>query len=280
MTNTINKLFLFSIFIIFLLAACSKNNQEICPEPEPGVPAEDYSHIKLSLLSKGELNISENIEFGFTKQELDLRILDSINWMVVGDNEITPISRYKFDNTSGYYSRYILWSKNFGLPGEYMTYLIGYKGNKLAFTDSLKITIKNNKDFLKYNWKDITESEEQVTYTNRVNNNYNFSVKVFVTTKNTFIELIAIDTNSNPCNGDCFVYRDQLNWYITTLYGAPKFNASIDSGIKEYYLAHFKESLNAAEVLFIWETNKTKMALLKYKRQEEYRYKVIAEAKK
>lgn len=280
MTNTINKLFLFSIFVIFFLAACSKDNQEVSPEPETEVPAKDYSHLKLSLLSKGELNISEIIEFGFTKEGLDLRILDSINWAVAGDNEIIPISRSEVDDKSNYYSRYMLWSKNFGLPGEYMTYLIGYKENKVAFTDSLKITVKNNKDFLKYDWKDITKSENHVTHTNRVNNNYIFAVNVFVTTKNTFIELSSKSANSTPCHGDCIRNKDQLTWYITTLYGTPKLNASIDSEINTYYLANFKEPLNGAEVLLIWETNKTKMALLKYKYQNEYRYKVIAEAKK
>lgn len=275
-----SKLFLFSIFIIFLSTACSKNNPEICPEPETEVIADDYSHIKLSLLSKGELNISENIEFGFKQEGLDLTILDSINWVVAGDSEVTPISRYEADKNSGSYRQATLWSKNFGLPGEYKTYLLGYKGNKLAFTDSLKITVKNNKDFLKYDWKDITKSENHVTHTNRVNNNYNFSVNVFVTTKNTFIELTSRSENSTPCHGDCIRNKDQLTWYITTLYGTPKFNASIDSQINVYYLANFKEPLNAAEVLLIWETNKTKMALLKYKYQDEYRYKVIAEAKK
>jgi len=113
--------------------------------------------------------------------------------------------------------------------------------------------------------------------------NYIYYTYIHVEKNNTFIKLTGRAGSVVPCKGDCIVDRDKLSWYITTLYGSPKFTASTNFDITDYYKTHFKADLNGAEVLSIWETKKTKMALLKYKYKssdEDYQYKVLAEENK
>ena len=48
----------------------------------------------------------------------------------------------------------------FKYPGEYKTNLTAWKDNKVIFRHQLAVTITDEKDFLEYNWKDITKTHQ------------------------------------------------------------------------------------------------------------------------
>lgn len=97
-----------------------------------------------------------------TMKELDT-VCDSIVWTVKGQNGSYQIFYYKADE--GYYESHLnmKWGHCFKFPGEYESYLTAWKGNKVVSRNSLDITITDDKDFLGYNWKDITKTSQAWT---------------------------------------------------------------------------------------------------------------------
>lgn len=82
---------------------------------------------------------------------------DSIVWKV----EETGRSFKLMDNVR----MTMQWSHCFYLPGSYTTYVVGYKGDREIFrTESVALKVTDNKDFLCWNWNDMTGNEGNTGY--------------------------------------------------------------------------------------------------------------------
>lgn len=95
-------------------------------------------------------------------KELDA-VCDSIVWTVKGQNGSYQVFYHKADE--GYHEDHLSmgWGHCFKFPGEYEAYLTAWKENKVVSRDSLDITITDDKDFLGYNWTDITKTSQAWT---------------------------------------------------------------------------------------------------------------------
>ncbi len=88
--------------------------------------------------------------------ELPVPVCDSIVWTVDGLGGSYRV--YEQKRTDSQPS--LRWTHYFKYPGEYKTRLAAWKDNKIFYRDQLDITITNNKDFLLYNWSDITKTSQ------------------------------------------------------------------------------------------------------------------------
>lgn len=84
-------------------------------------------------------------------------LYDSIVWSVKGQD-----GGYQVFNFKGHGTHLVMgWAHCFRFPGKYETYLTAWKDDKVVSREaSLDVTITNKKDFLKFNWEDITETSK------------------------------------------------------------------------------------------------------------------------
>ncbi|SFK46944.1 hypothetical protein [Proteiniphilum acetatigenes] len=86
-------------------------------------------------------------------------VCDSIVWSVKGQSGSYRVFDYK-----GHGSDLVMeWGHCFLFPGEYETYLTVWKDNNEIFCDQLDISVTDDKDFLAYDWKDITKTSQAWT---------------------------------------------------------------------------------------------------------------------
>lgn len=86
-------------------------------------------------------------------------VCDSIVWTVKGQNGSYRV--FDYDGSNSHLA--MEWGHCFMFPGEYETYLTVWKDNKEIFRDQLDISVADDKDFLAYDWKDITKTSQAWT---------------------------------------------------------------------------------------------------------------------
>lgn len=86
-------------------------------------------------------------------------VCDSIVWTVKGQKGSYRVFDYNVNESHLVRD----WGHCFIFPGEYETYLTVWKDNKEIFRDQLDISVTDDKDFLAYDWKDITKTSQAWT---------------------------------------------------------------------------------------------------------------------
>ena len=84
-------------------------------------------------------------------------VCDSIVWTADGLNGSFRVFEHKEGDNWVENKLTSKWGHCFKYPGEYKTYLTAWKDNKVTYRYQLDLSITNNKDFLEYNWSDITK---------------------------------------------------------------------------------------------------------------------------
>lgn len=90
-------------------------------------------------------------------------VCDSIVWTADGTNGSFRVFEHK--EGDDWVSNHLTmeWGHCFKYPGEYKTNLTAWKDNKVISQHQLDITITDGKDFLAYNWSDITKDSQAWT---------------------------------------------------------------------------------------------------------------------
>lgn len=261
---------LFSIILIALLASsCTK---------DPGLKNNDSENaFKIRLnVHESEKNIFEPMEFNvYSKDDstrsqysayADFGAYDSIVWKVSNMNGRFKILEY----TSNTERETIAWTQYFFLPGEYETYLVGYKENRVVSSDTVSIKISNNKDFLGFNWADIKKSDYYSGgYANFISENYDFETFPGIPQSVPCMHFVALADNQD--------HEKELFDFITALYGKPAYTTYDTDTLLKTYQDMFVYHRGKATPINIWITSRSRIVLLKCNGGEVFDYVIYAE---
>ena len=280
------------LVLLALLFSCSDsdngNEPGVGPNPAPDpTPSRPIVEIKMSS-KKASYNIFELVDFSMRKANgetmywgLDfIQYYDSIVW------EIPKVGKVKLTDTSndpksrGYVSITTSWGHNFFTPQTVETFLYCYQGDSVAYKTSNTVTIKNDKDFLNFNWGDIKEpSQGGIGYVdffqekNHKKNNDGFINVVYF--KNNIPSVSMLYKTEGETEEDGKLGKTKLYNLINELYGPVAYDESNQEVLNQKYaeLFHPEEELEPCN---IWITPTSRIVLAK--RDETYMpYMVYAE---
>lgn len=267
MKNLINIL-----FILLLISSCSNKDSIISPEINGGEGDNTEEIIPLKLeLEETQKNIFDYAVFSLYPDKYGimfslLNVYDSITWEVASLDGSLKV----FKHTEGSAKFIHQWSHNFYKPGKYNTYLLGYKNNEVINSDTVQIEITNTKDFLCYNWEDITKPGEHATGYIDVLNDYEFATYADMHQGIPSVTVYLTDKKKDDRPDFLKQSKDILIDYINSLYAiSPTFNETDDS-LQEKYDELFVYQKENAHPLCIWITPKSKIVLIKNEALNEY----------
>ncbi|MEL5892006.1 hypothetical protein AAE250_00680 [Bacteroides sp. GD17] len=266
------------LFFITLFASCSSDvDEEILPDvpgtenPEPGEPGDSFGHYKFRLSAKENTgNIFHLFEFHLLNRDKDgleynsgelSQVYDSITWVVPSEkgsyNVFSTTSGEGFEGTH----LSLQWGHTFYLPGEYETKLLCYKGDEVVHSNVLKVEVTNEKDFLMYNWEEVTISDDSsIGFHNALDEDFTFCA-----IREAHEEAVGITLFLWPGVNESDEFVEQnlrtLSEYLTSIYGQPDYGRGA-SDLVEKYEALFlhREAYEVPES--IWLTPKSRIVLL------------------
>ena len=205
--------------------------------------------------------------------------LDSLIWQVEGEPGSFQLLR-KGEGSSGMTSK---WSHYFYRPGTHTAYLRGYKDRELVAADTVKINVTNTRDFLTLTWNDIPENhKDHDVYPNF--NTKDYYLRIFPRRRGNLV-YATLDARMEDVvfgEGHTQQQADQtaeiLYTYITDLYGLPAY-AESGPAIEQVYHDHFRLPAGDNEVLKIWFTPTSHIALMKKENyfKNGFEYEIHAE---
>ncbi|SHE36524.1 hypothetical protein [Dysgonomonas macrotermitis] len=278
-----NILLIFSF--LFLLVSCS--NDEPSDSNRGGNHPEDSGFVRLGInTSAKDANIFENVQFTLYPDRdctmLEVReSYDSLIWIIPeldGLFEIMRTSEFTFS-----------WGHSFSSEGKYHTILQGFKDKKMVLADTIIVNIKNGREILGYNWKDITESQSAIYgTTNILDSRYSIYTRKLYENESPALEIYfqLESTATIPHDEQKRFYEQEqekiIYDYITGLYDIPKLSYDKDrEAITDMYKNTFKKGDKNLLPKYIWETNTSRIVLLEvYDEWNEWHsHFVIAEPK-
>ncbi len=264
-------------FILFMSLglSCAKNDG---PSPQPGEGPSGMQSAKESVEIKlraggNEENIFGLMQFGIYADRsfslLDLtQTYDSIVWTASGVK-----GRFRVLEHGDSRTRFTCeWSHHFFLPGEYETVLTGYKDHKAVSSDTVTIRISDSRDFLGYDWAEITASGKSSTGYVDVLSDRGFTTHASLRDNVPSVTLFLWDQwfseESVPILYD----------YMCSLYSTPAYDSD-DASLAQQYATLFTHNEADAYPLSIWITPAANVVLLKLGdgRLEPCRYEIRAE---
>lgn len=288
------KKIIFFLSLFSLTFSCSdKEIDSLGKETEVENPISENKTFPLTLVSSGESrNFYEMVMFGLKDSTYEgpngailipikYETLDSLTWEVEGSSK----KKNLLMKTSGGYNFTTAWGHFFYLPGNYKTYLRGYRGSEIVIKDSTEVRISSTGDFLHIKWSDLQEKPAQnIGYTNNGTSDFQFSVyngkigsDIFAKLNVRFDELDYWKFNPEIGKRELGVFTS----YISSLYGQPKYH---EAGTVTYaeYKKLFKKSAKEEQVIKIWLAGNSNIALLKKDSWEEngFGYEIHAEPNK
>ena len=148
------------------------------------------------------------------------------------------------------------WGHCFKYPGEYKTNLTAWKDNKVIFRHQLAVTITDEKDFLEYNWKDITKnSSAWSTYADVLKSGPNLMTTYGLCGTVPYTEVRVFNGNMTQSY--------QLYDYFCKLYSVPTYEDNRDK-MWQLYDELFSEQkvYPSAYPVAIWVTERVNIVLL------------------
>lgn len=268
------KRLLYSLLCTFFLFSCSGTTEDIIPD-NPSTGGEGGTdntigncHIKLgvkqnvrNIFEHSEFNIRFKGEPSYTLVDIS-NAYDSIVWVVSGQQGRRSVF-------IGYNSQHPgtsltwIWSHRFYSPGHYEARLHGYKDNKIVCSDTLQLDITDNKDFLGWNWNELTHLNQSIGHINALNKHYELSTYAAVSPQG--IPSIELSLCNSLCEdekqfsqkSDTVLYN-----YITSLYRRPTYDRN-SSELAAKYNTLFSNKKENVQPCAIWLTRNAKIVLLR-----------------
>lgn len=282
---------IYLLLLVALFASCSSGSiEEIIPDsptpvPEqPSVlPNEPYK-LKISTEENKE-NIFHLFSFTLLNEHgkgLDVtlfdlaQVYDSIIWTTSIQSRGLKVFSNKTDDSFTKTKLTMKWSHTFYSPGKYETYLIGYKNNKIIHNDTLRIDVKDEKDFLMYNWHEVKASDKiSIGFHNALDKSFMLSAIRKVYDNNPAVKVFLWQTIDN--DNDFAQLSDRYLYdYISSIYGQPVYDRDADNLMEKYQELFLHKDTDVVPKA-IWLTSKSKIALLRSDREGLIQVFVYAE---
>lgn len=221
-------------------------------------------------------NIFELMEFHLYNDSPELvfnelyYVCDSILWRVKDQEGAFRI----FNSTGNGIHLVMKWAHCFQLPGKYETYITAWKDNKEIFSDQLNISVTDEKDFLMYDWEDITETSKVWTeYIDVLGNNPYLATAHDLNGTIPSVEMRASKETFSKSH-------DILYSYLRELYGEPTYEDEKEKQeIFQLYDELFSEHKKYPDGYphAIWITERARIVLLEVESYDTFKYAVYAE---
>jgi hypothetical protein len=279
------------ILAAMVAISCSKGvdgvgDSDPTPPQKPSKPLE----VKISTADNGK-NIFETMQFNVSVEGLE-SVSDNLIFggFVLADHYDSLVwsipdrkTGFKlFENGKNSFHFMSSFGHNFFMPGNIDSQLSGYRDGEKIYSYDLRVHVYDNKDFLCFNWADITRSS--LTSTGYVD--------VFTDDEGWGFATSYDIHNGVPCirlgifrRGDSVdmtedMERDLLFDEIGNLYGEPDYgdgDGQTDVETTEKYNSLFNFTEEDSQALGIWITAKSKVVLLSQPDTSASRYAVYAE---
>ena len=198
------------------------------------------------------------------------QLCDSLVFSVMGEDE----SRKVYYDEKGYSELIVGWDHHFYLPKSCVCRIKGYKDNKVIYTDAIEVNLTNEKDFLMYDWDDISDAAiGSVAYNNFI------VPELTLVSRTGFVgevpyAIVSMDKGMNVESARTWLYD-----YIVKLYKEPMYSEGEE--VKAKYAELFASADEKETPLFVWKDSKSVVALIKYDYGEgNWIYSIKAEPSK
>ena len=262
----------------FAFFACSEGGnlpEEPLP-PAPPEPEKTLPQVRIETADNGK-NVFEIMQFdvsieGFESEAAKNPFLsmfyladhyDSLVWRIPDRG-----MEYKlFECREGYERFMSSFGHNFCTPGEIDTRLSGYKDGEEVYSYAYPVKVNNNKDFICFNWADVTEDSKSGTGYHDVfteDQGWHFS-----TSLNIHDGVPSANLYIFPGGGKELTEteeRHKLFDEIRNLYGEPAYgndDAETEADTMEKYGELFHYIEDNSQPLSIWITGRSKIVLLR-----------------
>ena len=219
--------------------------------------------VKGAFANSYSANIFEPVHFylqGNDYMQSDLRELcDSLVFEIPWQKG-THLSRKIYFHEIGKAELISGWDHRFILPFGGICSIKAYKDGKLVYNDGISVSLSNDKDFLMYNWDEVTDNPNNpIGYVNFVDEKHEFVSSHYVIDGMPIVKVSL----SKPAD-------DTLEWlyeYICKLYKEPLYSS--ESGVQEQYDKLFTDTEKRETPLYIWQTDRSRIALIHWYDSDE-----------
>ena len=228
--------------------------EAVLPPSEPKFPTLE---IKGASLNTHTANIFEPVHFyleGDDYMNWSLsQLCDSLVFSVMGEDG----SRKVYYDEKGHSELIVGWDHYFYLPKGCICSIQAYKDNDVIYTDAIEVNLTNDRDFLMYDWDDISDAAiGTVPYNNFI------IPELCLISRTGFVgevpyAIVTMDKGMNVEGVKAWLYD-----YVVKLYKEPLYSES------EEVKAKYNELFASADVkdtpLYIWQDSKSVVALIQY----------------
>ena len=199
-----------------------------------------------------------------------LQLCDSLVFSVMGEDE----SRKVYYDEKGHSELIVGWDHHFYLPKGCLCTIQGYKDNKVIYTDAIEVNLTDEKDFLMYDWDDISDAAiGSVAYNNFI------VPELTLVSRTGFVgevpyAIVSMDKGMNVESARTWLYD-----FVVKLYKEPMYSEGEE--VKAKYAELFASADEKDTPLFVWKDSKSVVALIKYDYGEgNWIYSIKAEPSK
>ena len=219
--------------------------------------------VKGALANSYTANIFEPVHFyldGNDYMQQDLRELCDSLVFDIPYSKGTHLSRKIFFYETGRTQLISGWDHRFILPMSGLCRIKAYKDGDVVYSDAISVSLTNNKDFLMYNWNEITENfDNSIGYVNFVDEKHEFVSTHYIVNG---IPVVKVSL-SKPAD-------DTLEWlyeYLYKLYKEPLYSS--ESEVQAQYGKLFTDIDKSETPQYIWRTDRSCIALIHWYDPEE-----------
>lgn len=229
----------------------------------PKFPTLEVKGAQGALANSYTANIFEPVHFyldGNDYMQQDLRELCDSLVFDIPYSKGTHLSRKIFFHETGRTQLISGWDHRFILPMSGLCRIKAYKNGDVVYSDAISVSLTNNKDFLMYNWNEITENfDNSIGYVNFVDEKHEFVSTHYIVNG---IPVVKVSL-SKPAD-------DTLEWlyeYLYKLYKEPLYSS--ESEVQAQYGKLFTDIDKSETPQYIWRTDRSCIALIHWYDPEE-----------
>lgn len=152
------------------------------------------------------------------------------------------------------------WDHRFILPIGGICSIKAYKNGNVVYNDGVSVSLTNDRDFLMYNWNEITENmNSSIGYVNFVDEMHEFVSTHYIVSEVPIAKVWLSKLANNT-----------LEWlyeYLCKLYKEPMYNS--ESGVQEQYGKFFTDTDDRETPQYIWQTSNSRIALIHWYDSDE-----------
>ena len=227
--------------------------EAVLPPSEPKFPTLE---IKGASLNTHTANIFEPVHFyleGDDYMNWSLsQLCDSLVFSVMGEEG----SRKVYYDEKGHSELIVGWDHYFYLPQGCLCRIQAYRDNEVIYTDALEVNLTNDKDFLMYDWDEVSDASKlgTVGFNNFIEPQYSIVTAAYFK-ENTPSVKVTVENPESLEDARAWLYE-----YMKKLYKDPVYSESAE--VKTKYAELFVSAQEDETPLYIWKDDKSVVALV------------------